>query len=73
MSKYHCKNSCNKCAGDNMVHIIDTDDGYISECETTCRRCGYKDYWAHGYFESGAEIESRCKKYTRETIAVCNE
>ena len=61
---FHRKESCNKCTGENEIKIIDTDDGHISECETVCRNCGHRDYWAHGYFQSGSEMKSKCKTYT---------
>lgn len=60
---HHCKDSCNKCAGKNTIHITDTINGHVSECETKCAKCGHADYWAYGYFESGAEIKSNCKTY----------
>ena len=63
MSEYHCKESCNKCTGENKIKIIDTDEGFISECETICKKCGHKDYWANGFFQSSSEMESRCKTY----------
>lgn len=63
MTTYHYKYSCNKCAGTNDIEIEDIEDGYISECKTKCRDCGHEDYWSHGFFESGTEIESKCKTY----------
>ena len=63
MTIFHNKNSCNKCAGKNNIKTIDTDTGYISECETICTKCGHMDYWAYGFFQSGSEIESKCKTY----------
>ena len=63
MTIYHDKYSCNKCAGINNIEIVDTTDGYISECDTLCRDCGHKDYWALGYFKSMNELECKCKTY----------
>lgn len=63
--EYHCWDSCNKCAGVNDYNVTSMLDNHVMlECETQCRDCGFKDYWAHGYFESGQERESRCKKYS---------
>lgn len=62
--EYHCYDSCNKCGGLNSYDITDTVDGHISECETSCVNCGFEDYWAHGFFESGESMESNCKKYS---------
>lgn len=62
MSEYHCKESCNKCAGKNKIEIVDNTDSHINECKTRCIDCGHADYWAYGYFESGTEMKSNCKK-----------
>ena len=64
-TQYHEPTSCNKCGGERCNDIKQTDhiDCRMSECETTCRKCGHKDYWAYGWFESGQYIESKCKTY----------
>ena len=53
--------SCNKCGERNTISVVDTTDGVISECGTKCTVCGFEDYWAYGFFESG---EGLCKKYS---------
>jgi len=60
---YHCYDSCNKCSGVNDFNAVYSDTGHIEECETKCTICGFKDYWAYGFFESSQEIESKCKTY----------
>jgi hypothetical protein len=61
---YHCNDSCNKCGNcNNTIKVTDTLDGRLMECKTTCKSCGFQDYWAHGFFESSQEIESKCKTY----------
>lgn len=61
--KYHDKYSCNICQGENEILDFYLDGGYISECETKCTRCGHKDYWVTGFFESSHYIKGNCKKY----------
>lgn len=63
MTEYHHKESCNKCCGTNNIVVTDFTDSFVSECETICSECGHKDYWAHGFFESGTEMKSNCRKY----------
>lgn len=55
--------SCNKCAGENEVEVVDTTESHICEARTTCKQCGFKDYWAYGFFESSTEMESKCRRY----------
>ena len=62
--KYHCHDSCNKCGGNNNYYVTDSIDGRMLECKTECRECGFTDYWVHGFFESGQEMESKCKTYS---------
>lgn len=58
--------SCNKCAGDNQVtEVTQSEGGYILEAKTKCNDCGFKDYWAYGFFDSGQDMVSRCKRYRR--------
>ena len=67
MSKveYHCVGSCNKCKGSNSVEITDTLDGHtVLEAKTACSDCGFEDYWAYGWFESGQDMISKCEKYS---------
>ena len=67
MSKveYHCVGSCNKCIGSNSVEITDTLDGHtMLEAKTVCSECGFEDYWAYGWFESGQDMISNCEKYS---------
>jgi len=56
---YDNKDKCTKCSGTNNINVIDTDSGYISECETTCSECDHKDYWAYGFFESKSEPRAK--------------
>lgn len=63
MTDYHIPESCNKCSGENDVHPVDFINGHLCEAKTTCKVCGYTDYWAYGFFESISEIESKCKTY----------
>ena len=62
--KYHCYDSCNFCGGHNDYKVTDSLEGRIMECKTKCDECGFEDYWTHGFFESGQEIESKCKTYS---------
>jgi len=62
--KYHCHNSCNSCGGENKVIPTDSLDGRLLECRTECKSCGFSDNWAHGFFESSQNIESKCKTYS---------
>lgn len=62
--EYHCNDSCNKCGDVNSITVTDTLGGRLMECKTKCLKCGFEDYWAHGFFESSQEIESKCKKYS---------
>ena len=67
MTEYHCMDSCNKCASETITsRVAQSDGGHISECETKCTVCGFKDYWAYGFFESGQEMVSNCEKYSFE-------
>jgi len=62
--KYHCHDSCNSCGDVNECKTTDSLDGRMMECETKCKKCGFVDYWAHGFFESSQEIESKCQTYS---------
>ena len=63
-TQYHCNDSCNACGGNNEVTVTDTLEGHLMECKTKCKDCGHDDYWAHGFFESSQEMESKCNKYS---------
>jgi hypothetical protein len=63
MSEYHKPESCNRCRGVNEVISVSSENGVMSEGKTKCSKCGFEDYWAYGYFESGNEAESKCEKY----------
>ena len=56
--RFHEKSSCNRCGmkKNDIVKVIDSMEVActISECETKCASCGFEDYWAYGYFQSGA-------------------
>lgn len=60
---YHNPESCNKCSRDNQLEAISYENGFISECKTKCSTCGFEDYWAYGWFESGTEMLSKCLTY----------
>lgn len=63
--QYDEKESCNSCGiGQNEVKVTSHDCGYISECETKCKDCGFTDYWAYGFFESGSYMVGKSKKYS---------
>jgi len=56
--------SCNKCGGENECQVTDSLDGHtITEARATCSDCGFDDYWAYGFFESGQEGYDECRKY----------
>ena len=61
--QYHNPDSCNKCKGVNAFIRPSYDSGLLHETQTRCESCGFEDYWAYGYFESGTEMESNCEKY----------
>ena len=50
--KYHDLYSCNKCGKNNKITVKDYIEGIICEASTVCLNCGFKDYWAYGFFES---------------------
>jgi hypothetical protein len=63
--QYDDNSSCNSCGvGENDLKVISVDAGCVSECITTCKTCGFTDYWAYGFFESSAYLEGKCKKYS---------
>lgn len=59
--QYHRIDSCNKCGGLNRVTFGSEHTG---EASTKCTECGFEDYWAYGYFESGGSMESNCATYS---------
>jgi len=63
MTDYHNPDSCNKCKGYNEFTNEVYINGFISEAKTKCSICGFEDYWAYGFFESGSEMKSNCETY----------
>jgi DNA-directed RNA polymerase subunit RPC12/RpoP len=55
MTDYDEMMKCSKCGGKNKVIPVAHDEGYVCETETECQECGYKDYWAYGFFEGGED------------------
>jgi hypothetical protein len=64
MTVYHRPESCNRCRGTNAFIRPSYDSGRLHETQTKCTVCGFEDYWAYGFFESGSEIISKCETYT---------
>ncbi len=66
MSKYQCPESCNKCGrySNELLGIHPLHPYSSGEVKTKCKDCGFEDYWAHGYFESGSCMESKAKTYS---------
>lgn len=62
--KYDCPSSCNKCGGDNIVHGDPFNTESSGECSTECKKCGFKDYWAHGFYESNENGFNASRKYS---------
>lgn len=60
---YHDPATCNKCGSSTDMTIKDTIANFPCEYETKCKVCGFEDYWAYGYFESGAEGYDKCGRY----------
>lgn len=60
---YQKLHSCNKCSGENDVEPNDMDGMYICEASTTCKACGFTDYWAYGHFESSQEGYNKAERY----------
>ena len=63
MTDYHNPESCNKCKGDNILIDEIYDVGSLCEAKTKCSKCGFEDYWAYGFFESGSMMKSNCETY----------
>lgn len=63
-TKYHNPDSCNKCKGRNEYIQPSYDSGHLHETKTKCESCGFEDYWAYGFFESGTEMVSNCDTYS---------
>lgn len=60
---YDKMRSCNNCSCKNDIKVVALD-GYVTcEAETTCTNCGFKDYWAYGFFESGTCGYNKSEKY----------
>ena len=64
MTRYHEPSSCNKCRGINEFINEAWEGSLLCEVSTKCTECGHEDYWAYGFFESGAEIVSNCETYS---------
>ena len=60
---YQHKESCNKCSGTNTIKEVDSENGVVYEAETTCKDCGFRDYWATGFFQSGMDGYDKAKTY----------
>lgn len=61
--KYQTYQTCNKCGGDNKIDPVDSIESYICEAETECTECGFKDYWAYGFFESLQDGYNSASRY----------
>ena len=71
-TKYDRLDSCNKCGGLNNEcesnpffsdHCGGTKTICIGGTKTICIDCGFEDYWAYGYYESGQDMVGMSKKY----------
>ena len=60
---YHNPYTCNKCGEANWV-FGDLREG---EAWTECKYCAFSDHWSYGFFDSGEEMESNCKKYNSKS------
>jgi hypothetical protein len=60
---YHDRNTCNNCGARNQILRTYGEDGVIDECDTKCTRCGFHDFWGHGFFLSMTDGYDSCKKY----------
>lgn len=67
--EYDCLESCNKCGGANNITPKSMEGTIVCEAETECTHCGFKDYWAYGYFQSGSEIIGKSEKYSFDNKA----
>lgn len=66
-AKYHVPETCNKCGNRSNEFIAPSYEGcHFHETNTVCQYCGFEDYWAYGYFESGTEMVSKCKEYIND-------
>lgn len=70
MTKYNCYQSCNRCGLDTKITNTDGENGVVYECQTECRTCGFKDFWAHGFFKSGEDGFNKSEKYGSAKIIV---
>ena len=61
--KFDVKESCNRCGERNEIKQVDVENGVIYECETNCKSCGFEDYWAFGFFQSGQSGFNESAKY----------
>ena len=63
-TEFHKVSSCNKCKGTNTIYNEVYESAHLHEASTKCEDCGFDDYWAYGFFESGAEMASNCETYS---------
>ena len=49
---YDDKHYCQVCGNRNYIKVIDMIGSDVSECETTCIKCGHNDFWAFGFFQT---------------------
>jgi len=63
---YHDKYTCNNCGAKNQILRSDGENGVIHECDTQCTRCGFHDFWGHGFFLSMEAGFDECQKYNGE-------
>jgi hypothetical protein len=61
-TNYHNIDACKKCGGQNITTPKAIDGGVISEAEIKCLDCGYRDYWAEGWFESSQDVVPEATK-----------
>jgi len=52
MNNYENYHYCPVCDGNNNIEIKDFMENIVMEVETKCTKCGHKDYWAFGLYES---------------------
>ena len=64
MIEYDCPESCNKCKGANVFVTPYYEESQLYETKTICQDCGFYDYWAYGFFDSGGDMVSNCETYS---------
>ncbi len=48
---YDDYNRCPRCSGSNHVKIEDSMEHHIHGASTVCKECGWKGYWAYGWYD----------------------